>query len=214
MDLDLVGRLQQQISLRALFKQFASAWQEFASDSVEKCSTSLQFDWRLFRQALHALIRTLRAITDHIALLLKHPDSQATLSLVYLNEIVDSDSAYDSVLSWLEEDTLNAVSAAIVSDLQSHRDMGASFPVSSFIDCLPDLEFGRVEHALSVDGNAVVSLPKKELADSVQAFILTIESESAAFYQIVLEHARRLTPKRRIDEDEDEEGLLHPRRRG
>ncbi|KIM79303.1 hypothetical protein PILCRDRAFT_562896 [Piloderma croceum F 1598] len=179
--LDFEGKLVQSLSVQGIFHTFESAWKDFSfsAEWLGACSTSGDFDWYLYRS---------RPID--------------VLPCVSAQSFLDSDTVYDTVISWLETNTIRDIAGDVLRDLQSQRSMNREFPSGAFVDHLYALTVRLTERRMGGETTNFYLL-KTEITSAHQQVESTANSLAVDLRRTFALRARR-SPKRRSSFDESD----------
>ncbi|THV07242.1 hypothetical protein K435DRAFT_709945 [Dendrothele bispora CBS 962.96] len=190
---DVEGKLVRSLTLSGIFKFFNASLNSFAIEWIESISIHGQFNWVLYGRLVQCVVALLNAMMELIARLL---DVNVKKSLPsFPADIDDNESAYETVIKWLDNAHLDDHNAA--SDLQVHRDIGKIFPARTFVDHLQELVHINTERLLGLSSNSgIFHIPLSDLESSSQEWRMAIEPHQVSMSQVLTLSLRR-SPKRR-----------------
>jgi len=210
--LDVEGRLIQSLSLRGIFRSFESTWKDFIMEWLDTCSASGTLDWYLYGKFVEAWVDILNRIASISLGLMEHSPIDNLPSFSAYN-LVDSDTTYDAVMSWLRTKNIQDISSELLRDLQSQRNMTRMFPSDAFVDHLYDLTILLTERQVDSEPNNNFYLLKTELASALQQVEGIIDTHAADLRRTFALRARR-SPKRRSSfAESDTSGFSTPSKR-
>ncbi|KAJ7057795.1 SAC3 domain-containing protein [Mycena amicta] len=198
LEIDVVGRLVQSLTLKDVFKLFDPAFNSFVADWLEICSSNGRFDWSFYCRLLDAIVSLLNK-TAFLALgLIGAVEEENILPTLRLDwsGMRDSESVFESVSTWLSSPRLDRLAANIIAtDVQSHRDMGREFPSSAFIDHLRGLALFHAESRTTPQGRAFF-VSMKDIPPTLAKHTEALELQRTALIQAQRINMRR-SPRRR-----------------
>ncbi|KAJ7749297.1 hypothetical protein DFH07DRAFT_829171 [Mycena maculata] len=202
LQLDVVGRLVQSLTLRDVFKLFDPVFNSFISEWTDNCSATGDFDWTLYCRLLDAAV----AILNKTASL-----SMGLVGIESVDRVLppfrpdwsgmrDSESTFEAVISWLADPQFSSLVAGVVAtDLQSHREMGREFPTLAFVDHLRSLTLYQAEADLQKGQTFFIST--KDIPPSLDRHNATVEASRSALTQAQRMSMRRSPRRRSLSED-------------
>ncbi|KAF7300705.1 Nuclear export factor [Mycena chlorophos] len=154
LEMDVVGKLVQSLTLKDIFKLFEPALNSFIADWLGNCWSNEQFDWSLYCRLLDAVIFVLNKTASLALELAGATPEERVLPALRLDWSGprDSEFVFEGVSTWLAGSHLDRFAANhVANDVQSHRDTGREFPTSAFIDHLRSLALFHMEGLVSPD---------------------------------------------------------------
>ncbi|KAF7289939.1 Nuclear export factor [Mycena indigotica] len=211
LDMDIVGRLVQSLSLKDVFKLFEPAFHSFVAEWLENCTRDGQFNWSLYAHLLDAVVsvvnKTAYLVLDLIG---ATPERQLLPNLrTDWGGIRDSQSVFEYCLGWLVNPQLDRLATKIIAtNLQSHRDMGREFPTSTFVDHLWALALHHAE-SLSTPKEQHFFVFPADIPSALKQQTEVIDAQRTSLVQTQRMNLRR-SPRRRSRSLSEETDFTSP----
>ncbi|KAL4071877.1 SAC3/GANP/Nin1/mts3/eIF-3 p25 family-domain-containing protein [Scleroderma citrinum] len=205
---DRDGRLVKLVSVNDLFEGWRRAWDELTA-WLAKCTIHNDFHWDFYASFLHAVVRLLCHTINSAVSLLRNDGVQADVPDLQCEMIIDSGSAFDAVLCWLEQ-LPPEVTLDLINDIKTHRNLGRDFPTLGFIPQLYTLAHALVAYFANLQPDAQVCVIKasmEETTKSIRLLKANFEDEFRA------SHTTRSRSSKRIPSDSTSDSAPAKKRR-